>query len=192
MRFVLTALLAALLAAPASAQTPPPPDAPAKSDRNTTIDNLLAALKVAPTEQQAGILEAHLLQQWIGGASAAARLLAARGTRELQGGDNAEAVEDFNALVTLEPELPEAYHQRAMARYAAGDSTGAIRDIERTLQLEPRHFAALALLSRIAEARNDWQGAYEAWKKVIALDPKTQGGEARLNMLRVKALGRET
>ena len=198
MRVLAAALFACLLATPAAAQPvapSPPPDphpAPDQSDRNAKIDRLIAALKTAQSEQEAAILESHVVQLWIEGASPASRLLVARGVRELQGGAKAEAVEDFDALVTLEPTLPEAYHQRAIARYEAGDTGGAIRDIERTLQLEPRHFPALELLSRIAEARGDWQTAYQAWRKVLALDPKAPGGTTRLNTLRVKALGRDT
>lgn len=201
MRALTVALFAGLVVLPCglsraeaeAAQTPPGAGpAPGQPDRNATIDRLLATLKTAQTEQEATIIESHVLKLWIDGASPASRLLVARGVRELEGGAKAEAVEDFNALVVLEPTLPEAYHQRALARYAAGDSNGAILDIERTLQLEPRHFPALSLLSRIAEGRGDWQTAYQAWRKVLALDPKAPGGEARLNMLRVKALGRDT
>ena len=72
--------------------------------------------------------------------------------------------------------LAEAYHQRAIARFAAGDTPGAIADIQATLQHEPRSFAAFETLAAIAEARKDWKGAYEAWQKVLEIDPKTPGG----------------
>ena len=198
MRVILVALFASLLTVAAAAQQPSPEPpraaqaAPGQPSRNAMIDQLFAALKAAHTEQEAAILESHITQLWIEGASPASRLLVARGTRELNGGAKAEAVEDFNALVVLEPNLPEAYYQRALARYEAGDSNGAVHDIERTLQLEPRHFPSLALMSRIAEGRGDWQTAYQAWRKLLGVDPKTPGGEARLKLLRVKALGRET
>ena len=198
MRAIPVALFACLITAAAAAQQPspePPRDpqaAPGQPSRNAMIDQLFAAMKAAHTEQEAAILESHLTQLWIEGASPASRLLVARGTRELNGGAKAEAMEDFNALVVLEPDLPEAYYQRALARYEAGDTTGAVRDIERTLQLEPRHFPSLALMSRVAAGRGDWQTAYQSWRKLLALDPKAPGGEARLKLLRVKALGRDT
>jgi lipoprotein NlpI len=93
--------------------------------------------------------------------------------------------------VVLEPNLPEPWHQRAIARFRAGDSDGAVADIEQTLQREPRHFAAFGLLSHIAEQRGNWRGAYEAWQKLLELDPMTPGGDDRLKMLRQKALGQD-
>jgi tetratricopeptide (TPR) repeat protein len=103
-----------------------------------------------------------------------------------------DAIEDFTDAITLDPNLAEAYHQRAIARFAAGDTQGAVADIQATLQHEPRSFAAFETLTEISMARNDWKGAYEAWQKVLELDPKTPGGADRLKDLRRRALGEET
>ena len=103
-----------------------------------------------------------------------------------------DAIEDFSAAITLDPSLSEAYHQRAIARFAAGDTPGAIADLQATLQREPRSFSAFQTLSAIAEARKDWKGAYEAWQKVLEIDPKSPGGQERLKNLRRRALGEET
>jgi tetratricopeptide (TPR) repeat protein len=102
-----------------------------------------------------------------------------------------DAIEDFSAAITLDPSLAEAYHQRAIARFASGDTAGAIADLQATLQHEPRSFAAFQTLSAIAEARKDWKGAYQAWQKVLEIDPKTPGGQDRLKDLRRRALGEE-
>lgn len=161
-------------------------------DRAATADRLLGALKQAQTEQDAAIIEAHLLRIWINAASPAARLLVNRGIRELAAGAHEEAVTDFDALVALEPTLPEAWHQRALARFAAGDSAGAVSDLGRVIQLEPRHFPAWALLAQIAEARGDWKAAFDAWTHVMELDPKAPGGDDRLKDLRRRAFGQDT
>ena len=102
-----------------------------------------------------------------------------------------DAIEDFSRAITLDPSLAEAYHQRAIARFAAGDTPGAIADIQATLQHEPRSFTAFQTLSAIAETRKDWKGAYEAWQKVLEIDPKSPGGQERLKDLRRRALGEE-
>lgn len=188
------ALLAVLLLAGPAAVAPaawgaPPPGNPAMAKEAT--DRLLDDLKVAADAQAAAQLEANILNIWLDATSPAARLLVTRGLRDLQAGADAEAVADFDALVALEPDLAESYHERAAARFAAGNSDGAIADIEQTLRREPRHFAAFALLSRIAEKRGNWRGAYEAWQRVLAIDPKTPHGEERLKTLRQKALGQE-
>ena len=87
--------------------------------------------------------------------------------------------------------MAEAYHQRAIARFAAGDAQGAIADIQATLQREPRSFAAFETLAAIAESRKDWKGAYAAWQKVLEIAPKTPHGQDRLKDLRRHALGEE-
>ena len=95
---------------------------------------------------------------WLGRASAAAKLLIARGQRDLQGRANEEAVEDFDAVVTLDPELAEGWRLLAVARYQAGETAAAISDIGEALKREPRDFAALSALSRIARGARRLEG----------------------------------
>jgi tetratricopeptide (TPR) repeat protein len=171
-------------AAPALAQTP--------AERSAALDRLLAALKAAPSQQVAAPIEQQIMQLLIQAGSPAVTLLMSRGLRDMQADANQDAIEDFTDAITLDPNLAEAYHQRAKARYAAGDTPGAIADIEQTLQHEPRDFAALRTLAAIAEARKDWKGAYAAWQKLLEIDPKTADGEEHLKDLRRRALGEET
>jgi tetratricopeptide (TPR) repeat protein len=182
---LLVALLCAAL--PAVAQNTSPPD----NDRRAALDKLLGALKTAPSEEIAGPLEQQIRQLWLNSGTPAITLLMSRGLREMKADAQQDAIEDFTAAITLDPNLPEAYHQRAIARFSAGDTQGAIADIQATLQHEPRSFAAFQTLAAISEARKDWKGAYAAWQKVIEIDPKTPGGEERLKDLRRHALGEE-
>jgi tetratricopeptide (TPR) repeat protein len=178
-------LLFLLLAAPALAQ--PRPD-----QRRAELDALLTALKSAPNEQAAATLEGRIRELWMQSGSAAATLLMGRGARDLQNDADDEAVDDFDAVLVLEPDLADAYHRRAMARFALGDYRGALADIEATLKREPHDFAALKTLSRIAEARDDFKGALAAWRKVLELSPHTPDGAERLKQLQKKALGEES
>jgi tetratricopeptide (TPR) repeat protein len=178
-------LLGGLLtaAAPALAQTASPqPKLPA----------LLSALQKAPSAADAAMLEVQIEQVWLNAGTASVTLLMSRALRELKAGEDKDAIEDFGAAIDLQPELPEPWAQRALARYHMGDVTGAVKDLQEALQREPRHFPSLRLLSIIAENRGDWQGAYDAWKKLMDIDPRTAGGEERLKQLRIHALGEET
>jgi tetratricopeptide (TPR) repeat protein len=168
------------------------PAAADNNERKVALDRLLAALQAAPTEQDAALLEAHITEMWLHAGTPAVSLLMSRGMRDLKAGASQDALEDFNSALALDPNLAEAYHRRAIARYALGDVNGAIRDIEETLRREPREFAALQTLSHIAEERRDWKGAYAAWKKALEIDPKTAGGEERLHELHRRAFGEET
>jgi tetratricopeptide (TPR) repeat protein len=152
---------------------------------------LLDALQVAPDESLAMNLESRLNQMWLHAGSPAVTLLMSRGLREIQAGQNDDAIEAFSDALALDPDLAAAYHQRALARFHEGDTSGAIRDIEETLKREPRDFAAFRTLSEIAAAREDWKGAYAAWQKLLEVDPKTPGGSARLQDLKRRAYGEE-
>jgi tetratricopeptide (TPR) repeat protein len=182
---IFAAMLSA--AAPAVAQNTNAPN----SDHHVALDKLLASLKSAPSEEAAGPLEQQIRELWLNAGTPAVTLLMSRGLREMKADDRQDAIEDFSAAITLDPSLAEAYHQRAIARFASGDTPGAIADLQATLQHEPRSFAAFQTLSAIAEARKDWKGAYQAWQKVLEIDPKTPGGQDRLKDLRRRALGEE-
>jgi tetratricopeptide (TPR) repeat protein len=183
MRHVLTGLLL-VMAVPVLAQQAP--------DRKATVDRLLGALQTAPNEEVAAPLEMQIQQIWLNAGTPAVTLLISRGLREMKADATNDAIEDFSDAITLDPNLAEAYHQRAIARFAAGDSQGAISDLQAALQHEPRSFDAFRTLSEIAESQKNWKGAYEAWQKVMELDPKTPGGDQRLKDLKRHALGEET
>ncbi len=183
MRFLLL-LLALLAAAPALAQAP--------ADRRAELDGMLGALKAAPNEEMAGTLEGRIRQAWREAGSPAATLLMNRGVRDLQKDSDDQAIDDFDAVLALEPDLADAYYHRALARFHDGDYRGALADLQETLKREPRHFAAFMSLSRIAESRADFKGALAAWKKVLELSPNTPDGQDRLKLLEKKALGEES
>jgi tetratricopeptide (TPR) repeat protein len=185
MRCFLPILL--LVAAPAFAQGQGGPT----DEKRAALDKMLGALQAAPSPEAAQPLEQQIRQMWLNAGTPAVTLLMSRGLRELKADANQDAIEDFSDAIVLDPNLAEAYHQRAIARFAAGDSVGAIADIQATLQHEPRDFAAFETLAAIAEARKDWKGAYEAWRKVLEIDPKTPGGDERLKDLKRRALGEE-
>lgn len=174
------------MAGPASAQAPPGQPAP-----KVAVENLLAALKAAPTEASAAALEAQIRTLWGDAATPAVKLLLARGARELSEGAPGDALDSFDAALDLSPDLLEGWRGRAQARRALGDYVGAVRDIEELLRREPRSFVAFQELSRIAEVRRDWRGALAAWEKVLELSPRTPGGQERLRDLRRRALGEE-
>ena len=159
------------------------------TDRKAALDQLLGALRVAPTEDAAAALEANIRTQWTEQASPAVRLLLVRGVREINEGSAGDALDSFDAALDLEPELVEAWRGRAQARYRLGDTPGAVRDIQETLRREPRHFVALQDLSRMSEGTGDWRGALAAWEQALALNPRAPSGQARLRDLRRRALG---
>ncbi|MGE0417871.1 MAG: hypothetical protein AB7O80_13795 [Acetobacteraceae bacterium] len=183
-----TPLLAALLLFPLASASAL---AQSQVDKQKTLQQGFDALKMAPSEEVAGALEARIRRLQLEAGTAAVTLLMSRGLRELAAGQHDDAIEAFTDAIVLEPDMSEAYHQRAIARFKAGDSLGAVRDIEEALRREPRSFAALRTLTDIAAARDDWKSAYAAWEKLLEIDPKTPNGEERLKELKRRAFGQE-
>ncbi|HET6183951.1 MAG TPA: tetratricopeptide repeat protein [Acetobacteraceae bacterium] len=177
--------VAALRLCPAMAQAP-------QIDPQAAAGRLLDALRRAPDEQEAALVEAHVEELWAQEGSPAVRLLMARGTRELKAGDDGDAREDFDAALALDDTLASAWYARAEARAAAGDTTGAVADLAQAVKREPRDFLAYRMLADIAAQRQDWKSALAAWQKLLDIDPMTPGGAHRLKELTVKALGQET
>jgi tetratricopeptide (TPR) repeat protein len=174
-----------LLAAPARADK-------AADARHAEIDRLLKALRAAPDETVAGLLEGRIRALWAQEGSPSALLLLSRGERELHAEAADDAVQDFDAVLALDPAFAEGYNHRAAAKAALGDYAGAIRDIEATLQLDPQHFPALQGLSHIAEQQGNWRGALAAWQRALDIDPRTPGGLDRLEKLQKKVEGEAT
>lgn len=188
------ALLAVLLAPlPALAQAPAPAQGATRPDpRRADIEKLLDAMKVAPNEQAAGMIEARLREAWLRAGAPVAALLLNKGTRNMRSSADEEALDDFDAALVIDPDYMEAYNRRAMARSTLGDYRGALADIQEVLRREPRHFGALQTLSRIAEERGDFRGAVLALEKALELAPHLPGGQDRAKALRLRALGEES
>ena len=161
------------------------------AETRADIDALLNALKAAPNEQTASLLEERLQRTWLRSGSAVTTLLMARGLRSLKAEQYDDAIDCFSDAITLKPDFAEAFYQRGVARYHAGDFAGAIADFGATVRLEPRDFQAFRALTEIAVSREDWKSAYEAWQKLLEIDPKTAGGQERLRELKQKAVGEE-
>src|SRR3984957_20683645 len=122
MRRILLPILRLLCALPAFAQNTGGPAA----EKRAALDKLLGTLKSAPSEEVAGPLEQQIRQLWLNAGTPAVTLLMSRGLREMKADATPDDIEDFTAAITLDPNLAEAYHQRAIARYSAGDSAGAV------------------------------------------------------------------
>jgi len=165
------------------------PDAAAQ--RRAELDRLFAALKDAPDAAGARMVEARIRAVWSQAVSPAAGLLLRRGARNLNASEAAEALEDFDAALILEPVAPDAWLMRARALARLGDRAGAARDIQEALRLEPRHFGALLQLSEMLDEAGDAQGALRAFDAALALHPHLPGAEQRRRELRRKAEGDE-
>lgn len=163
-----------LSAAPVLAQTPA--RSPAET-RQAQLDQLFEALKAAPDTPGGQLVEARIRALWSRAVSPAAGLLLQRGVRNIQANATADALEDFDAALVLEPGAAEGWLLRAQAYSRLGDAAAAARDLREALRLEPRHFGALLQLSRLQEEAGDLRGALRSLDAALALHPKLPGGD---------------
>ncbi len=189
MRAALLAL-ALFCSVPALAQRPAPPAGPAA--RKAELDRLFAALAAAPDEVAGAAVEARIRAAWAQAATPAVLLLMQRGRRNLQVDADADAVEDFDAVLALQPDYADAWLARAAALHATGDEPGAAADVQQALRLEPRRFDALDLLARFQEQAGDHAGALRSLRAALLIHPRLANGEERARLLRDKAEGRPT
>ena len=186
-------LLALLLPAPALADAPPAAERPSRPDpaasRQAELDRLFEALRDAPDTAGGQLVESRIRAIWARAVSPAAALLLRRGARNLQSGEAAEALEDFDAALTLEPDAADLWvmHARTFARL--GDRAAAARDLQQALRLEPRHFGALIALSELQDEAGDHAGALRSFDAALALHPRLAGGEERRRELQRRAEG---
>ncbi len=178
--------------APGQGTAPASPGRPdATAQRRAELDRLFEALKDAPDTSGARMVEARIRSVWSQAISPAAGLLLRRGARNLNASEAAEALEDFDAALVLEPNAPDVWLMRAQALARLGDRAAAARDIQEALRLEPRHFGALLQLSEMLDESGDAQGALRAFDAALALHPRLTGAEQRRRELRRKAEGDE-
>jgi tetratricopeptide (TPR) repeat protein len=183
-------LIALSCTSPVLALAQPAPAKPA--ERRAELDRLLSALAASPDETAGSAIEARIRTLWMQRATPAVTLLIARGQRNMEAEAFGDAVEDFDAALTLQPDFADAWLMRAQALSALGDNTAALQDVRQVLVLEPRHFGALAMLSRLQEQAGDLAGALRAMQAAVALHPHMAGADARLRDLRRRALGEDT
>ncbi|MFC7473742.1 tetratricopeptide repeat protein [Dankookia sp. GCM10030260] len=183
-----------LLPIPAAAQSAPPqsPATRAAEVRKAELDRAFEALRTAPDEAGAALVEARIRTLWAQGATPSTTLLLRRGARNVEARLPAEALEDFDAAITLQPDFPDAWYLRAQAYARAGDSAAAARDLQEALRLEPRHWAALMSLAALQEEAGNAMGALRSLEAALAINPRMPGGADRLKEQRRKAEGDTT
>jgi tetratricopeptide (TPR) repeat protein len=200
-------MAAAIMLAPALAQTQnpklapqrqqkKPPEAPAKlpnvgADRTRGLDFLFGALKAAPDEASAKHVEARIWALWMQTPSDTAALLMVRAKAAMDAKQIDVALKLLDAVVKLRPEYVEAWNRRATLYYMQNDYTHSLEDIEQVLSREPRHFGALAGLGMIMQELGDDKRALDAFRKALAVNPHLEKVPELVKTLSEKVEGRD-
>jgi tetratricopeptide (TPR) repeat protein len=121
-------------------------------------------------DEAAGILAEidHLRLQ---SGSDTADLLLGRAMKARASQDMPLALKLFDAVVDLFPDWPQAWSERATARFQTGDSSGAMADIAQTLKRDPRDIGALSGLAAMMLDSGNPEAALKVYDRVAKLAP---------------------
>ncbi len=169
--------------------TPPPvaddPDAglSPQDRRKRRIDDLFARLADASDETEAQAITQRLDRLWLQSGSATADLLTSRALTAMAGNEHSVAEELLDKVVTLRPDWPEGWNQRATLHYLDNDDVTSMADIGHVLLLEPRHFGALSGMGFILHRNGDDKAALTVLRKAAAINPQNKEINALIEQL---------
>ncbi|TMV07767.1 tetratricopeptide repeat protein [Ruegeria sediminis] len=144
---------------------------PAAPDHSDSLNELIAQIQKAQTEQEARLISNRMWEFWADAPDDQSQAILDRGMRRREAWDLLGALNDFDKLVEYCPEYAEGYNQRAFVNFLRQDFQAALVDLDRALELSPRHIAAMSgrALSLMALKRTD--EAREALAEALELNP---------------------
>jgi len=179
---------------PAPADRSAPADKPVpvpKVDRAHNLDFLFQALKAAPDDETARLIEHRIWGLWLSSGSDTADLLMSRVRAAIEQKDSDLAIRLLDAIIELKPDFVEAWNRRATLFFEKHDYGRAMSDIAQVLAREPRHFGALTGLGMILEDVGEDKQALEVFRRALAVDPRLEKVPDMVKNLTEKVEGRD-
>ncbi len=115
--------------------------------------------------------EHAMWQIWFKGGCDESNRLVTRGAEALNLHQIDKAIEHLNRAISLNPDFPEAYNQRAIAYYMDEHYDDSIADCKRTVELMPIHFGAWAGMGHCLAATGKIKEAIKCYQKAISINP---------------------
>ena len=93
---------------------------------------------------------------------------------EVRGDVNA-ALSEYEKVIELHPDLPEAYSNLAVAQKRKGQLDRALGNLNRALERKPDFVTALTMRGGILAEQNKWPEARRDFEAALKLDPQDDG-----------------
>lgn len=161
MRYVLTFLLALAVGgfAAQAAQDDP------------RLDPLFERLQETADPHEAARIQERIWDLWMYSEKEDLNALMKQGTFALGARDFKLALESFNALIELAPDMAEAWNKRATLFFLMENYRASVADVKKTLSLEPRHFGAIVGMGLIYDVLGEREAALEAFRRGLKVNP---------------------
>jgi tetratricopeptide (TPR) repeat protein len=200
LRFALALAIAAVIVVPfypvragAEAAIAEPPDKlpKNKADQGRNIEFLFEALKAAPDDDSAKLVENRIWALWFASGSDTADLLMSRVKAATDAKELDLGIELLDKIIAIKPDYVEAWNRRATLYFMKKDYGRSIADIAQVLSREPRHFGALTGLGTILQELGDDKRALEIYRRALAVHPRLQKVPELVKTLTEKVEGRD-
>ncbi len=144
----------------------------ARGEPSHSARELLAALRAAPTAQEAERLARRLRRLWLEQGPVSAVVIMVQARRAADAGYAELAMRQLDLVVARWPDFAEGWHARAVLRWRMGDAAGALRDVTRALKANDAHFVALALKVRLLRDMGREREALRACERLRLIHPR--------------------
>ena len=155
------------------------------------LDGLFARLHQTADPREAQVVQAMIWAVWFESGDDETDRLLALGNDAMGIGDYDVALLQFNAAVSKDPDLAEAWNRRATLFFLMGEYEASIRDIEKTLALEPRHFGALSGLGLVNIGLERFTAARDAFRRALEVNPHAVGARQNIRALEKQIGGQD-
>lgn len=135
------------------------------------LDPLFDALKAAPDEASARVIEDRIWRLWMHAPDRRTEDLVRRAMEKRRVYDFAGAKALLDEAAAGAPAYAEVYNQRGFVLFLQEDYDAALEDVDRAITLEPRHFAAMAGRALILMRQGRHRLAQKQLREAVAINP---------------------
>lgn len=82
------------------------------------------------------------------------------------------AIESYNKLINLMPNIADLYADRGLCYHMAGEVEATISDFDKAVELEPENAYRYSSRAFVKDFNKDYQGALADYNKALEIDPK--------------------
>lgn len=143
----------------------------------------LAGLLRHPDARVVRLAEDALWSIWLRAGTDTGNAELREAVREIRAERYDPAARRLAALITREPELAEAHHQRGLVAALLDQPEDAAQAYEAALRLNPLHFSALAGLGHLATERGDVTAALRYYRQALHIHPRLEGVDEAVRLI---------
>ena len=158
---------------------------------DTRLNNLFERLRTTQDQAEARDIEGTIWKIWTKSENAHVNRAMLIGIASMQAGQLGIALDKFNEVIQLAPDLAEGWNKRATIFYLMKKFDRSVKDIAQTLKLEPRHFGALSGLGLINQVIGQTNAAIKAFEQALDINPHLSGLRDKVTKMKKLKFGRK-